>query len=63
MLRCDERYFHGHRCKMREKRELNLLIIHEEEEDEVGVEVLEPEETEMKTIEVIDNVESCCARC
>lgn len=48
---------------MREKRELNLLIIHEEEEDEVGVEVLEPEETEMKTIEVIDNVESCCARC
>lgn len=56
-FRCDERYFPSHRCKTREKRELNLLIVHEEEEEEVGEEVVKGEETEMKVLEVADNVE------
>lgn len=36
---------------------MNLLIVHEEE-DETGEEIVEAAETEMKVIEVVDNVEN-----
>lgn len=55
-FRCDDRYFHGHKCKA-EKRELNLLVVHEEEEEESKVEVSTEEALEIKVMEVAANVE------
>lgn len=33
-FRCDERYFRGRKCKT-EERELNLLIVHDEKEEDL----------------------------
>ncbi|KAA0061436.1 retrotransposon protein [Cucumis melo var. makuwa] len=35
-FRCNEKYSHGHRCKIKEKRELMLFILNEEESTEEG---------------------------
>lgn len=56
-FRCDERYFQGHRCKIKEKRELNLIIAGEEGDcEEMNCEEEVPE-VETKALEVADNVE------
>lgn len=56
-FRCDERYFRGHKCKSKEKRELNLLIAHEEEEGSKDGDLPAEEAQEVKIMEVTDNVE------
>lgn len=56
-FRCDERYFRGHKCKSKEKRELNLLIVHEEEGDGSEAELPMDESPEVKVMEVANNVE------
>lgn len=56
-FRCDERYFRGHKCKTKEERELNLLIVHDEKEEDYEVELLNEEVLEMKVLEVDNNVE------
>lgn len=43
-FRCNEKYSHGHRCKVKEKREPMLLIFNEQEgleEEGVAIEVEE----------------------
>lgn len=57
-FRCAERYFHGHKCKKKEERELNLLTVHDEDEtEELEVKETEEEEAEMKVMEVTNNME------
>lgn len=56
-FRCDGRYFRGHKCKTKEKRELKLLIVHEEEGEGSEVEVPTEDAPEIKVMEVADNVE------
>ena len=50
-FRCNEKYSHGHRCKVKEKRELMLFILNEEEgnkeEDENGEEFVELKQLEL----------------
>lgn len=56
-FRCDDRYFHGHKCKDKEKQELNLLIVNDEGLDDEVEEVEVQEEPKVKTLEVAENVE------
>lgn len=42
-FRCNNKYSHGYRCKIKDNRELMLLIMNEEDKDEADVK----EETEL----------------
>ncbi|XP_031745972.1 uncharacterized protein LOC116406393 [Cucumis sativus] len=50
-FRCNEKYFHGHRCKGREQRELRMYVVKEDEEYEI-VEEAEWDETELNCVEI-----------
>ena len=53
-FRCNEKYSHGHRCKIKENRELMLIILNEEEDLEEAA-TNGNKETKMKTgIEIIE---------
>lgn len=49
---CNEIYSHGHRCKVKEKRELMLFIFNEEEGAEGVIVEIEEDIVELKNLEV-----------
>ncbi|KAA0062473.1 uncharacterized protein E5676_scaffold325G00980 [Cucumis melo var. makuwa] len=55
-FRCNEKYSHGHRCKIKEKRELMLFILNEEEstEEGEGSDTQKAEPLEIKQLEALD---------
>lgn len=55
---CDEKYFHGHNCKLKEKRELNLFIVHDEEEWSEDEQAEEAEAVEVEKWKVADRIET-----
>ncbi|TYJ98185.1 retrotransposon protein [Cucumis melo var. makuwa] len=58
-FRCNEKYSHGHRCKVKEKRELMLFILNEEESVEEGAvsEGREEERVELQQLDIIEEAE------
>ncbi|KAA0043267.1 Transposon Ty3-I Gag-Pol polyprotein [Cucumis melo var. makuwa] len=58
-FRCNEKYSHGHRCKIKEKRELVLFILNEEESVEEGEisKVKEEERVELKQLDITKEAE------
>ncbi|KAL0540077.1 hypothetical protein IC582_024306 [Cucumis melo] len=55
-FRCNEKYSHGHRCKIKEKRELMLFILNEEEStgEGEGSDTQKAEPLEIKQLEALD---------
>ncbi|KAA0061430.1 retrotransposon protein [Cucumis melo var. makuwa] len=55
---CHEEYSQGHRCKIKENRELMLLGMNEEEDkDEAEIKETEPNVVELKTLEAMEETE------
>lgn len=53
-LSCDDKYFHGHKFKLKKKQQLNLFIMHDEEEWSDDEQPEDTEEVEGKKLEVTD---------
>ncbi|KAA0041915.1 uncharacterized protein E5676_scaffold306G001100 [Cucumis melo var. makuwa] len=55
-FRCNEKYSHGHRCMIKEKRELMLFILNEEESVEEG-ENIDSQKAEQMELKQMDDLE------
>ena len=51
-FRCNEKYSHDHKCKMREQRELRMYVVTEGKEEFEIVEDMESEEKELKMVRI-----------
>ena len=57
-FKCNEKYSQGHRCKIKEKRELMLFILNEEESSEEGTSEGNTEEVvELKQLDITEGTE------